>query len=84
MSIWADAKKRTWDKDDEKRTNKALRRNPDAEWLYTTTTTQVDMMNLVARGWEVVEQTNLAPAGGTSLWTKTLLRKRNPRLDKVA
>lgn len=65
---------------DEKRTRKALRLNPDAEYLWTEVHTGMEMQELVSQNWQVMMVTNLTPAGGTSIFSKYLLRKSNPNL----
>lgn len=50
---------------------------PTSEWSYTNATSLSELKVLASFGWEPVSQVNLAPVLGTSILTKTLMRKRN-------
>ena len=67
----------------EKRFRKGLT-SPTAEWSYTNATSLQEIKFLAGFGWEPVGQVGLAPVMGTTLFTKTLMRKRNTRLDTAA
>lgn len=80
LAGWRDAMSQSKDRREAKITGKALRRNPDAQWLYYTTPSGMEVNLLLAHGWEVVSEVPTAPVRGTSITTQTRLRKRNPTL----
>lgn len=67
----------------EKRFRKGLT-SPTAEWSYTNATSLAEVRFLASFGWEPVAQVGLAPVLGTTIMTKTLMRKHNTRLDTAA
>lgn len=81
---FADARRDQAHKFAQKRLQRCLKRTPDAPVLHTTVTLRQDVDALVNDGWEIVSTHNRAPVRGTSLFTETVLRRPNPRLDDAA
>lgn len=80
---WKDARAKDRERLDHKHTKKALRRNPQAEWLYTAVRLKSDANDLLACGWEFVDRQVDTFAFGpeaTAVFHLTALRKRNPAL----